>query len=985
MGGCASHREEHLIFCWLHYSQAMARGQAHRGAGDLLERASELALIDRTLRAAAAGEGSMLLVEGPPGIGKTALLGAARGRAERLDMTTLFARGGELEGHFPYGAVRQLFEPVVPRATPAARRKLLSGAAELAAPVLMGGGEIADNPREDTPYGVTHSLYWLALNLSQQAPLLIAVDDVHWVDATSMRFLLHLARRLEGTSIALVLSLRSGDSGVEPALTAELAAQASGEVMRPEGLSEDGVERLLGPGLGETPDEAFAAACRTATGGVPFLVHELIAALAADEVRPSAEHAARVQELGPRTVAQATLVRLGRMSPGCLALARAVAVLAAAATLPRSARLAGLDRVDALTALDELVQARLLETGELLRFTHPVVRAAVYDELAPGRRSALHLEAARLLAAEGAELDAVAAQLLASEPVGSQETVDRLRAAAELALSRGAPEDAIAYLARALAEGCERELRAEVSFELGLAEKVAGRRERIQHFTDVRRLAEDAVLRNSAAYELALALIQKARWAESITLVDEALEDLGAGDADLAVRLETLRAGLAGADPRRVAELDARLPRLRRLALRDGAAARSLALMLAALEGWRSGEAAQVGTLVARGFKDERPLAAGVEAWTIGQGLGALVVTEQLDRAAELAGALIAEGQSLGSIAGFVLGTAVRGFVEARRGRLAPAEEALRAALEPAREARFGFVLSSQLWFATDVILERPEAADLANFVRGLELGPLAELHSGAMLLDVRGRVRYAAGERQAGIDDLRQAGETLRALEIANPNASSWRSALASMLAADEPAEARRLTTEELAAARRVGHARAAGGALRALGLLEGGAKGIKRLHEAVAALERSEARLEHARALVDLGAALRRAGERSAAREPLREGLDLAVACGAAGLAERSRTELSASGGRPRRLRLSGRDALTPSELRVARMAAAGHTNNEIAQALFVTPKTVDTHLSHTYSKLGITSRRALAAALGEDAEPQSRFSTETAELVT
>ena len=129
---------------------------------------------------------------------------------------------------------------------------------------------------------------------------------------------------------------------------------------------------------------------------------------------------------------------------------------------------------------------------------------------------------------------------------------------------------------------------------------------------------------------------------------------------------------------------------------------------------------------------------------------------------------------------------------------------------------------------------------------------------------------------------------------------------------------------------------------------------------------LEPSQARLEHARALVELGSAMRRANRRSEAREPLRRGLELATACGASPLAERAETELLASGARPRRIALSGVDSLTPSERRVAQMAAEGGTNREIAQALFVTQKTVEVHLSSVYRKLDIASRSQLSKAL-------------------
>jgi DNA-binding NarL/FixJ family response regulator len=134
------------------------------------------------------------------------------------------------------------------------------------------------------------------------------------------------------------------------------------------------------------------------------------------------------------------------------------------------------------------------------------------------------------------------------------------------------------------------------------------------------------------------------------------------------------------------------------------------------------------------------------------------------------------------------------------------------------------------------------------------------------------------------------------------------------------------------------------------------------------VAALERSEARLELARSLVELGAALRRAGARREAREPLRRGRELAHALGGALVAERARVELLATGARPRRPQLVGHEALTPSERRVAAMAKDGLANREIAQALFVSPKTVEMHLSHAYRKLGIGSRTQLGRALGQ-----------------
>jgi DNA-binding CsgD family transcriptional regulator len=237
---------------------------------------------------------------------------------------------------------------------------------------------------------------------------------------------------------------------------------------------------------------------------------------------------------------------------------------------------------------------------------------------------------------------------------------------------------------------------------------------------------------------------------------------------------------------------------------------------------------------------------------------------------------------------------------------------------------------------------------------------------AGAMFRQVRGRLRVAGGDRGRGVDDLRGAGAALDAIAMHNPNVHGWRSELALAIGPEDRSEAVDLVRAELEAARRAGSPRAIGIALRASGLLERGEDAIAQLDEAVTVLGHSPARLEHARALIDLGAALRRGNARSAAREPLRLGLELASRCDAGPLAERARRELLACGGRPRRTMITGRDALTPSEQRIAEYAARGDSNRDIAQALFITPKTVENHLGRIYKKLAINSRDQLSRTL-------------------
>jgi len=230
-----------------------------------------------------------------------------------------------------------------------------------------------------------------------------------------------------------------------------------------------------------------------------------------------------------------------------------------------------------------------------------------------------------------------------------------------------------------------------------------------------------------------------------------------------------------------------------------------------------------------------------------------------------------------------------------------------------------------------------------------------------------RGCLHAAAGDHPAAVEDLLEAGSLAERWGIRNPAIVPWRSdAALSLSARGDRQRARQLCAEEVGLARTWGAARAVGIALRAAGVVEGGSRGIELLSEAAGVLRQAPAPLELARALTDLGAALRRSGSRAQAREHLREGLDIAHGQGGVALADRARDELVIAGGRPRRDALRGRDALTPSELRVAQLAASGQTNRQIAQALFVTQRTVENHLTSSYAKLGISSRPDLAAAL-------------------
>jgi DNA-binding CsgD family transcriptional regulator len=230
-----------------------------------------------------------------------------------------------------------------------------------------------------------------------------------------------------------------------------------------------------------------------------------------------------------------------------------------------------------------------------------------------------------------------------------------------------------------------------------------------------------------------------------------------------------------------------------------------------------------------------------------------------------------------------------------------------------------------------------------------------------------RATVRLLLGERRwpEALLAAEAYGGSLRP-RVVNPCWAPWRSLEAvALVGLGRPGEALALLEDELVWARRWGAPGALGRVLRLLGTT-GPAPRVDVLSEAVASTEGSPARLEHAKSLVALGSALRLERKPAAAREPLRQGLELATRCGATPLARRARAELQAAGGRPRRHMLTGPGSLTPSERRVAELAAKGASNREIAQELFVTPRTVEFHLTGVYRKLGVSTRTGLSEAL-------------------
>jgi DNA-binding CsgD family transcriptional regulator len=928
-------------------------------AGPLLERAAEAAAITAAIDAAVAGFGSVLLVEGAAGIGKTRLLAHACDRAAAAGMTVLTARAAEYEDGYAWGVVTQLFDSELRSSSGGTRED----AATLAARALIQ----PERPRDEDAYAVLHGLYWLTADIAQRAPLLLAIDDLQWADPPSQRFLAHLARRLGDLRVLLAVTVREPRSATvqDKALTAALAAEPGVLTVRPAALSAAGSARLVAAELGGDPSAAFLAACHELTGGNPLLLRGLLTALAAEGIGGTDADVPHLRRLTPDSVSRHVLLRLGRMPAAVLAAARAVAVLGTSATTARAARLAELDDAACAEAIGVLMAEHLVEGDRQLRFVYPLVRSAIYQDQAPPVRQQWHKRAARLLAAEGASPAEMTAHLLASAASGDPWLTDQLRRAAADARGRGAPEVAAQCLERALAEPPPAAARADVLYELGAARTFHSPASAVEHLSEALELTDGWPRRGEIALALSEALALSGRFADAVTTVQSALAESGDGQADRivaslqAVLLNIARWDLSTREVTRplVAELLARADAGDPL---DPQLHANLAMELTVAGTDRTG--------ALRHAREAVRATSSLMSLTSTALPEAVLVMSYADASGE-AWHGVRGWQELARQRARPLATAISASIAAH---LAVRDGDIRQALafgEQALAAADSWVAILATAFLVPALVDAGESGRALALLaeHGLSEGDLLPVFPFNVAQYARGCLRAATGDHEAAVTDLLGLGAVATSWGIVNPAAIPWRSAAAlSHSALGDSAAARRLAGEEIGLARRWGAAREIGVALRAAGLAEGGERGIELLTEAVIVLRGSTARLELARALLDLGAAHRRAGARGTARDLLRESLDLAHGLGGHALAGRARDELVAAGGRPRRDAIRGRDSLTPSELRVAELAAAGRTNRQIAQALFVTQRTVENHLTSTYAKLGITARPELGAAL-------------------
>ncbi len=926
----------------------------------ILERAAELETIAATLESARSGSGRSLLIWGSAGLGKSRLVAAACEKAEEGSMTVLRARGGELERDFSFGVVLQLFEPLLGRAGDG-RDELFAGAAALSEPLFAGRAELGGSGDE---YALLHGLHWLAANASERSPLLLALDDAHWADASSLRWLVYLLQRLDELPIAVIAAARPDEPGPQHELVERVAAHGMTETRSLEPLSTGAVTELVRAGLDDADDE-LCADCAAATGGNPFYVRDFVAAV-------SAGGDPKVSDGGPDPASGTVLSRLEALPEPAPDLASAVAVLGSGAPLDRAATLAGTGADEAAGAADALAGVSILEPGSPLTFVHPLIREAIYTHLPQAQRERAHARAAELLRDAGADPEQIATHLVESRGAAPDWSGAALAEAATRAGGRGAPSAAARYLRAAVGGEVSASERGRLLARLAMAEAKTKEGDPVARAGEALDAIEAPRDRAQAALDIGMALVDASK-PEASAIFERGIDAMaaeGEGNDDLTMTLRASRLavgiGHATADP---GDLESIVSRAE-----EGVATPAERLMLShgalgpALRGESIDEVRRLARASLAGAVFDPTSPTSVAAYSYAA--TSLFMTGEFGEAERALTAVLDQARERGAVLAFGSLSHIRAHVLHRAGRLEEAIADYQSALDT---VRYGWEPELPAVYAglALCLIERGEldAAAAALEVPGGE-ERWGDTFTWADVVDAQGRLLLARGDAEEALEEFLACGERLKPLGASHEVVVPWRSGgTEAALRLGKIELAGELAGENVELARAFGAKREVGLALRMAGAVAGGDKGTELRREAVEELRASEAALELAHALAALGDGLLEEGHRLAAREALTEALDLAHRCRADALEERAREQLVATGARPRRASARGSDALTPRERRIATMAADGLGNREIAEALFITTKTVETHLGRAYRKLEISSRAELPEALAGD----------------
>jgi DNA-binding CsgD family transcriptional regulator len=714
--------------------------------------------------------------------------------------------------------------------------------------------------------------------------------------------------------------------------------------------------------LGRPGSEAVVARTHAVTRGNPLYLFELL-------------QEARVRGLDqvsdvfgddspPPQLVRLVADRLARLTPAASALAHAVAVLGSDADARRARTLAGLEGSDAIAGEQELRGERILDVHRCA-FTHPLFAAAAREGIDSIDAAELHARAAALLVDEGVEDQRVAEHLMRAAPRGDAPVVALLRRAAEAARRLGALETAARLLERALAEPPAPLDVDAVTFERGRALLDAGVQDGARLLTRVAHRASDVSLRVNAARYLATSFALADRSGDAVAVLISALKTLEDAHGELRLELLAELAFIGSSDLGGHTEAT-RMIAVEAARVTGRTPAERLVLWAARV---LSGENPSDPTGIARellALQLHRHYPGGFAVASLTLSAAALLINaDALDDAEQAMDDLRADAEEM-ALPELIVGALwTQTQVAYQRGDLPRCELEGRSAIEAGGD--FARRLATPwLVMALTEQARLDEAEQLLGSI-GM-LGPIAPNALFTVALGSRGRLRLAQGDTRRAIEDLAGARDR-SAARFRHGVEPPWQPLLVEALVlSGRVSEAFDEAEAYATLAAYWGTHRALGHAARMRALVAPRERAITLLEEARTHFAASHARLELARTLTELGTHRRAAGERRAARAILRDAHDTAHACRATALCERARTELLVAGGRLRATTGAGADALTPGERRVTEIAVQGATNREIARRLYLSPKTVEMHLSSAYRKLNLSGRDGLANALHE-----------------
>jgi DNA-binding NarL/FixJ family response regulator/tetratricopeptide (TPR) repeat protein len=970
----------------------LERRQAVHG-GALVGRADELTVVDGALDATGDGGALALQVSGDPGIGKTALLTELGRRAEDRGRLVLVGRASELESDLPYGIFVDALDEYLQTLDPGWLESLdHASGGELARmfPTFPGGKEPAGAVLDER-YRAHRAVQALLAALAAERPLVILLDDLHWADPASIDLVAALLRRPPRAAVLTVLALRTRQAPARLASALETAARG-GEVERIElgPLRRSEVVALLGEDVGET----HARALYDESGGNPFYLDQLVRAGASPAGRGTAVRLPlEIEDVElPQAIGVTLAEELGRLSAGARTLLDAAAVVGDPFELELAAAAADVDEAAALTALDELLDATLLlptDAPRRFRFRHPILRRAVHDTTRLGWRGAAHRRAAEALARRGAPATARAHHVAHFASAGDRQAIDTLREAADASAERAPASAARWYrIAVELLPVSEEDRPLRLELLERLAEVLAGS----GRFAESQAVLEQVLeLAPTDAPERRRAVVACAR-------VEHALGRHEDAHRRLAAALERIgeRRSAEGVTFLLDLGMDAFYRReyehMRRWGLEAREAVTGVAepQLHAAASAMVSVADAFTGRVhEARTYCEEAAaLVDSLPDELLALRLNAVAnlgnAETYLDRLHDAVGHLdrgLVVGRATGQGHLFPLLMQRKGFALSLLGRLDDAVEVLDEGVEAARLSEspqaIAWALLNRSWVATmagDLDVALAAAGESVSLGRRLDDNPVLTWSACAL-----GSALVDAGEpercletlvRAGGGDDLPRIPGVLRCIfqeRVAEAFLALGRLADADAVATSAEALARELDLDL---------ARAMAARARASVALAGGdaAGALEAARDSAAAAERMGARIEAARSHALRGRALAASGHRDEAITALEHAAAELAVCGATRYREDAERELRRLGKRMRRRaavagpsRLAG---LSGRELEVARLVVERKTNAEIAGELFLSQKTVESHLRSAFRKLGVTSRTELARVVERSA---------------